>query len=63
MKDGSRFAIIRLVSHDASYGGTSVLCIVRGCNEENSTGRIHLVDFGRSPRVDADVHVNRMQRP
>ena len=34
MKDGSRFAIIRSVSHDASYGGTSVLCIVRGCNEE-----------------------------
>ena len=35
MKDGSRFAIIRLVSHDASYGGTRVLCIVRGYNEEN----------------------------
>ena len=31
--------------------------------KNHSTGRIHLVDFGRSPRVDADVHVNRMQRP
>ena len=31
--------------------------------KKDSTGRIHLVDFGRSPRVDADVHVNRMQRP
>ena len=31
--------------------------------KNHNTGRIHLVDFGRSPRVDADVHVNRMQRP
>ena len=31
--------------------------------QKDSTGRIHLVDFGRSPRVDADVLVYRMQRP